>query len=92
MARFLIELRHADDYAGCVKALETLRTLGSHLVSHAEFGCEDGVHCGWLTVDVADRDEAEAIVPPALRADSRVIRLRHWAPEEITALARSLES
>jgi hypothetical protein len=91
MPKFLIEVKHADDYAGCVKALDALRALGSHLVSHADFGCEDGVHCGWLVVDVADRDEAELIVPPALRADARIIQLRRWSPDEIAAMVKGLQ-
>jgi len=48
------------------------------------------VHCGWLVVDVNDRNEAELIVPPPLRADARVIQLRRWSPEEITAMVREL--
>jgi hypothetical protein len=90
MAKFLIEFRHADDYEGCVRALDVLSTLGSHLVSHADFGCEDGVHCGWMVVEVNDRREAELIVPPPLRPDARVIQLRRWSPEEITAMVREL--
>ena len=57
MPKFLIEFRHADDYEGGVRALDVLSTLGSHLVSHADFGCEDGVHCGWMVVEVGDRNE-----------------------------------
>jgi hypothetical protein len=90
MAKFLIEFRHADDYEGCVRALDVLSTLGSHLVSHADFGCEDGVHCGWMVVEVNDRREAELIVPPPLRPDARVIQLRRWSPEEITAMVSEL--
>lgn len=90
MPKFLIEFRHADDYEGCVRALDAIATLGSHLVSNAEFGCEDGVHCGWMVVEVNDRREAELIVPPALRPDARVIQLRRWSPEEITAMVREL--
>ena len=90
MPKFLIEFRHADDYEGCVRALDAIVTLGSHLISNAEFGCEDGVHCGWMVVEVSNRGEAELIVPPALRSDARVIQLRRWSPEEITAMAREL--
>jgi hypothetical protein len=90
MPKFLIEFRHADDYEGCVKALDVLSTLGSHLVSHADFGCEDGVHCGWMVVEVGDRNEAELIVPPPLRAEARVIQLRRWSPEEISAMVSEL--
>jgi hypothetical protein len=90
MPKFLIEIQHPDDAEGCIRALEALSTLGSHLVSNADFGCEDGVHCGWLMVDVSSRREAELIVPPPLRQDARVIALRRWSPEEITAMVREL--
>jgi len=90
MPRYLIEFRHANDYEGCVKALDAFLTYGSHLVSQAEFGCEDDVHCGWLVVEVPTRADAQQIVPPQLRADSRVILLRKWSPEEITKMRERL--
>jgi hypothetical protein len=92
MPKYLIEIQHPDDAEGCIRALEALSTLGSHLVSNADFGCEDGVHCGWLVVEVGDRREAELIVPPPLRADARVIQLRRWSPEEIAAMAKDLRA
>ena len=90
MPRFLIEIRHDDDYEGCIKALDALAKYGSHLVSHAEFGCGDGVHCGWLQVEVGSRGEAEQIVPPQFREGARIIQLKTWKPEEITAMVETL--
>ena len=52
MPKFLIEVRHSDEHEGCVKALNAIIQHGSHLATHADFGCEDGVHTGWLIVDV----------------------------------------
>ena len=92
MPKFLIEVKHADDYKGCVKALDVFKTQGSHLMSHAEFGCEDGVHCGWLVVEVSNRTEAELIVPPVFRGDARIIQLRRWAPEEVAAMVEELKA
>jgi hypothetical protein len=86
MPKFLIEVKHPDDRSGCVKALDVLVRQGSHLMSHADFGCEDGVHCGWLVVDVGSRTEAELMVPPVYRSDARIVQLRRWAPEEIAAM------
>jgi hypothetical protein len=43
-----------------------------------------------MVVEVNDRREAELIVPPALRPDARVIQLRRWSPEEISAMVREL--
>jgi len=92
MPKYLIEIRHEDDYEGCIRALDALMTHGSHLVSHADFGCQDGVHCGWLVVDVADRSEAQLIIPPQLRDGARVIQLRRWMPDEIAEMVKSLSA
>jgi hypothetical protein len=80
---YLIEVRHADGREACMRALHALDQSGSHFVTHAEFGCEDGIHCGWLTVDVENRDVAEQIVPPEFRADTRVVQLRKFTRDEI---------
>jgi len=92
MARYLIEIQHSDDHDGCVKALGALMDYGSHLVTHAEFGCEDGVHCGWLIVDVDNQDDAQQMVPPQYRADARVVRLRNWSLEQIKTMVKELKA
>ena len=92
MPRFLIEIRHSTEHEGCVRSLDAIINHGSHLVTQAEFGCEDGVHAGWLTVDVDSRDEALRIVPPQYRADASVVRLRRWTKEEIKAMLQELKS
>jgi len=48
MPRFLIEIRHSDEYEACVRAFDAIVNFGSHLVTNAEFGCEDGEHAVWL--------------------------------------------
>jgi len=66
--------------------------LGSHLITNAEWGCEDGVHTGWLIVELESREEALQLVPPQYRADTRVILLRRWSRTEIEEMKRELES
>ena len=66
--------------------------LGSHLITSADWGCEDGVHTGWLIADLDSREEALQIVPPQYRADTRVILLRRWSRSEIEDMRRELES
>lgn len=92
MPRFLIEIQHADDYVGCVKALDALMRSGSHLVSQSEFGCEDGVHCGWLIAELDSREDAYRMVPPQFRTDTRVIQLKRWTPEEMAAMVAKIDS
>jgi hypothetical protein len=43
----------------------------------------DGVHSAFLIVDVADRQEARGILPPAFRADARIIRLHYFSMQKI---------
>ena len=92
MPRFLIEIQHADDFEGCVKALDAIVNFGSHLVTNAEFGCEDGEHCGWLIVEVDTRAEALQMIPPQLRDGARIVQLKKWSREEIEAMTKQLEA
>ena len=92
MPRFLIEIKHRDDYEGCVKALDAIVKFGSHLVTNAEFGCEDGEHCGWLIVEMETRAQALQMVPPQLRDDARIFQLKKWSREEIEEMVQQLEA
>jgi hypothetical protein len=87
MERFLIELPHSPDAGECAKVVQVFLSSGSHLVTKAEWGCNDDVHNAWLIVDVEGRDDAVAIVPPALRSTANVTGLNtftlEWATAEI---------
>jgi len=83
MARFLIEVHHEPEAGECVLAARVLLTSGSHYLTHADWGCMDGVHTAWLTVDVESRAQALAIVPPAHRARARIVALARFGLDEI---------
>lgn len=90
MDRYLIELPHDDEYNACVRALDALRAYGSHFVTHADWGCSDGVHCGWLVCEVESRDEALRAVPPQMRQDARITKLNRFSGEQIERLVAEL--
>ena len=92
MSRYLIELAHADEHEACVKALRAIEQYGAHFVTHADWGCLDGVHCGWLVVEVDSREEATMLVPPELRPEARVVELNKFTRKEIASLIAGLES
>ena len=92
MSKYLIEVHHSDEHDGCVRALNAIMDFGSHLATHADFGCEDEVHIGWLIVDVESRDAAHQMVPPQYRADTRIIQLRRWNREEIEKMLAELDA
>jgi hypothetical protein len=72
--------------------LDAIMNLGSHLITNADWGCEDGVHTGWLIADLDSREEALQLVPPQYRADTRIILLRRWSRSEIEEMKKELES
>ena len=88
MARFLIEVPHEANFVACSHAAQIFMDTGSHFMTHADFGCADGEHKGWLTVDVETRDEALRILPPALRARARVVRLSKFSMTHFGAMLR----
>ena len=63
MARFLIEVPHEANFAACSQAVRIFLDTGSHFLTHADFGCADGEHKAWLTVEVDSREGRAASCP-----------------------------
>lgn len=83
MPKFLVEVPHAEDTLACARIVKIFLETGSHYLTNADWGCEDGVHKAWMIVDTADRHEAREIVPPGMRADATVVKLRKFKMKEI---------
>ena len=81
--RFLIEVPHEATTVVCARAVEAFLRSGSHFLSHADWGCKDGEHKAWIVVEVDSKDEARGIVPPAFRAQAKVVQLNAFTMEEI---------
>jgi hypothetical protein len=86
MHRYLVEIDHPPDKAACLKAIRQILEMGSHFVTHAEWGCLDDVHTGWIIVEAESHDEARMVLPPVDRAAARVVRLSHFDLERIREL------
>ena len=86
MPRFLIEVPHEEEIVACAKVVKVFLASGSHFLTHADWGCHDGDHRCWMIVDVADRREALGIVPPAFRAEARIVALGRFTMEEIDTI------
>ena len=82
-ARFLIEVPHDGTMAACVRAVDVFHKTGSHFLTNADWGCKDGVHKAWIIVDVDSKEDARRIVPPAFRAQAKVIQLNTFTMTEI---------
>jgi hypothetical protein len=88
MARFLIEIPHEEETLACARVVEVFLKTGSHLLSNADWGCRDGVHISWMIVDVDSKAEARSIIPPAFRAEARIVALNKFTMEEIDEIMK----
>jgi hypothetical protein len=86
MQRFMIEVAHESEEYACARVIRTFLNTGSHYLTHADWGCEDGDHRAWMIVEAEDREEARQIVPPPFRATARVVLLSRFRREEIDAI------
>ena len=57
-------------------------------MTHADWGCKDGEHKSWITVEVDTREEALCIVPPPYRAAAKVVQLNAFTMEDIDDILR----
>jgi len=86
MERYLIEVPHGMTSKACAHAAEILMRTGSHFLTRAEFGCRDGVHKGWIIVEVESREDARNILPTELRPIANIVLLNHFTLQEIDEL------
>ena len=83
MERYLIEVPHEPDFQACVRAVQVFLATGSHLLTHADWGCMDGNHCAWIIAEVDSKDDARYLVPPAFRAEAKIISLNKFSIEQL---------
>jgi len=86
MTRYLIEVAHEPDTLACLRAIEVFLSTGSHYLTHADWGCRDGEHKAWITVETDSRDDARRIVPPAFRAQARIVQLDKFTLQEVDSM------
>ncbi len=88
MSRYLIEVPHEPEVQACARVVQVFLATGSHLLTHADWGCKDGRHCAWLIAEAESKDEARFQVPPAFRASARITGLNKFSVDEIECIMR----
>ncbi len=86
MAKFLIEVPHESETVACARAVKILLESGSHYLTQADFGCQDGVHKSWIIVDGVSRNEARNILPPTYRRQATIVKLCKFGIKELDDL------
>lgn len=83
MTKFLIEVPHEAERIACARAVQLFLKTGSHFMTHAEWGCSDGEHKAWITVEAENKEEAQHFLPPDFRPQAKIVRLNKFTMEEI---------
>lgn len=86
MPQFLIEVPHPEETLACARIVKVFLSTGSHFLSHADWGCMDGVHSAWLTVDADNTEEARMVVPPQFRSHAKIVSLNKFKLDQIEAV------
>jgi hypothetical protein len=89
MPRFLIEVPHESEPIACARAAKLLLEIGSHFVTHADFGCMDGDHRAWIVVEGESKLEVRNMLPPVFRAQARIVGLNKFSLQHLDELLKS---
>jgi hypothetical protein len=83
MEKYFIEVPHEAEQVACAKAVKVLLTTGSHFLTNADWGCFDGEHKAWITVEAGSKEEARSILPVPYRSQAKIVKLNKWTLQEI---------
>jgi hypothetical protein len=59
---------------------------GPRFLAQFDWGCVEGEHTGWATVEAENESEARSMVPAVVRSRARVIRVGKVTPDHINAM------
>ncbi|MBN2175743.1 MAG: hypothetical protein JW731_16555 [Bacteroidales bacterium] len=85
MDQYLIEIPHTANKSDCDRAIRVFKESGSHLLTHADWGCMDGVHKAWFIAEVENKEQALNIIPPLFKKKANIVRLMKLASVEDTS-------
>ena len=84
MYRYIIESPHKSDE--CKHVLEQVTALG--YITHYDWGCETGVHTGWVIIEAETEEEAMLSVPTLVRHEAHAVKLNKFSPEMFQSIHR----
>jgi hypothetical protein len=92
MPRYFIEVPHEDDEVACIRAIQIFLQSGSHYLTHADWGCLDGVHKAWITVEADSKEEARTVLPIPFRSRAQIVGLNKFTVEELESFLQPQEA
>jgi len=88
MTTYLIEIPHSENTVECQHVIKLFIESGSHLLSHAFWGCKSGVHKSYFISEFDSKEEALQTVPPFLRRHANIIELVTFNKEDIAEMSK----
>lgn len=83
MPRYLIEVQHEDEPLACSRFVQIFLATGSHYLTHADWGCMDGEHTAWITIEADSKEHARLVLPPAYRSQAKIVALNKFRLEQV---------
>jgi hypothetical protein len=81
MGKYMIEAPHSAEK--CNIALYEILSKDPNLPEKFDWGCNSGVHTGWIIVEAESESEARNRLPTTLQSDARVVELNKFTPDQI---------
>jgi hypothetical protein len=75
MPKFVIEVLQEADGLAEIRVANSIRGMGSHFATHANWHRGKGVCSGSMIVETADERSALGVVPPGMRRYAHVSQL-----------------
>ena len=83
MEKYFIEVPHEAEKVACAKAVRVLLSTGSHFLTNADWGCNNGEHKAWFTMEAVSKEEARSILPVPYRSQAKIVQLNKFSLKEI---------
>jgi hypothetical protein len=87
----MIQASHDPTPAACLRMLDEFLRAGAHYLTHADWGCMDGHHAAWITVEADSDAEARLMVPPVIRNTALLVKLNRFTPEQIRGMHKQAQ-
>jgi hypothetical protein len=83
MTRFLIEVPHEDDRLKCARAIQVFLESGSHFLVNADWGCLDGEHKAWITLEGDSKEDILSVLPLEVRSRAKIVKLARFSMNDV---------
>jgi len=88
MPRFFVEVPHESTRGGCDIAIRSFLETGSHFMTNADWGCEDGEHKAWFTLDIEDKESVMQMIPPLFRRNAKIVEVKKFKVQDIPEIMK----